>query len=50
MGCEEMKEELKQQVLAIIVGKMIDAGWKEIGTAPQVRRAATRSSAARSCS
>ena len=36
MGCEEMKDELKQQVLAIIVGKMIDAGWKELGTAPQV--------------
>lgn len=36
MGCEEMKEQLKQQVLAIIVGKMIDAGWKVLGTAPKV--------------
>ena len=31
-----MKEQMKQQVLAIIVGKMIDAGWKVLGTAPQV--------------
>ena len=31
-----MKEQMKQQVLAIIVGKMIDAGWKELGAAPKV--------------
>ncbi|BBN90741.1 hypothetical protein [Azospira sp. I09] len=31
-----MKEQLKQQVLAIIVGKMIDAGWTVLGTAPKV--------------
>lgn len=31
-----MKEQMKQQVLAIIVGKMINAGWAELGTAPQV--------------
>ena len=30
------KDALKQQVLSIIVGKLTDAGWKEIGTAPQV--------------
>lgn len=31
-----MKEQMKLQVLATIVGKMIDAGWAELGTAPQV--------------
>jgi hypothetical protein len=31
-----MEEQMKQQVLAIIVGKMIDAGWKRMDTVSRV--------------
>ena len=31
-----MKEQMKQQVLAIIVGKMTDAGWKQMDTVSRV--------------
>lgn len=31
-----MEEQMKQQVLAIIIGKMIDAGWKRMDTVSRV--------------